>query len=170
MSGLRRWDRQIAQQLTFRLHYPLDVCCGVGYHAGMDTNYTSITTHVGGLRCQSRFDSSGATFVTDVDSAMGGQGIYPSPAQMLACSVASCMLSMIAYTGAQKEFETEGISIEAGYESSGKGITALNFNITVPVATSPVVRRFMEAAANNCPVGNALAAEVEKRIHWHWAE
>ncbi len=136
----------------------------------MDTNYTSTTTHVGGLRCQSRFETSGTAFATDVDSAMGGQGIYPSPAQMLACSVASCMLSMIAYTGAQKEFETEGITIKAGYESSGKGITALNFDITVPTATSPVVRRFMEAAVKSCPVGNAISPEVEKRIHWHWAE
>ncbi len=133
-------------------------------------NYTSTTTHVGGMRCQSRFAHSGATFATDVDSTLGGQGTYPSPGEMLACCVASCMLSMIAYTGAQKEFETEGISINAGYESSGKGITALVFDITVPSPTSPTVRRFMEAAVKNCPVGNAISPEVEKRISWHWAE
>ncbi len=136
----------------------------------MDTHYTSITTLAGGMRCQSRFTSSGATFATDVDATLGGQGIYPSPGEMLACCVASCMLSMIAYTGAQKEFVTEGITIKAGYESSGKGITALNIDITVPVACSPVVRRFMEAAVKNCPVGNAISPEVEKRISWHWAE
>ncbi len=136
----------------------------------MDINYTSTTTHVGGLRCQSRFFSSGAPFAPDIDSALGGQGIYPSPGEMLACCVASCMLSMIAYTGAQKEFETEGITIKAGYEASGKGITALKFDIAVPVVTSPAVRRFMEAAVKNCPVGNAIAPEVEKRIHWQWAE
>ncbi len=136
----------------------------------MDTHDTSTTTHVGGMRCQSRFESSGVTFATDVDATLGGQGIYPSPGEMLACAVASCMLSMIAYTGAQKEFETEGIVIKAGYESSSKGIAALVFDIHVPVKTSPAVRRFMEAAVKSCPVGNAISAEVEKRISWHWAE
>ncbi len=126
-----------------------------------------MTTHVGGLRCQSRFTLSGATFATDVDSTLGGQGTYPSPGEMLACCVASCMLSMIAYTGAQKEFETVGISIKAGYESSGHGITALLFEISVPMPTSPVVRRMMEAAVNHCPVGKAVLPE--KRITWNFA-
>ncbi len=136
----------------------------------MDTKYTSTTTHVGGMRCQSRFVTSGATFATDVDSTLGGQGTYPSPGEMLACCVASCMLSMIAYTGAQKEFEAEGISIRAGYEASGEGICALLFDIEVPMPTSPAVRRFMEAAVKNCPVGRAISPQVEKRITWHWAE
>ncbi len=134
----------------------------------MDIHYTSTTTHVGSLRCQSRFAHSGSTFATDVDATLGGQGIYPSPGEMLACCVASCMLSMIAYTGAQKEFETEGITIKAGYEASGKGITALLFDISVPTPCSPAVRRFMEAAVKSCPVGNAIAPQVEKRICWHW--
>ncbi len=136
----------------------------------MDTHYTSTTTHVGGMRCQSRFTSSGATFATDVDATQGGQGIYPSPGQMLACTVASCMLSMIAYTGAQKEFVTEGISINAACEAAGKGISALVFEISVPVATSSTVRRMMESAVKNCPVGKAIAPEVEKRICWKWAD
>ncbi len=134
----------------------------------MDTHFTSTTTHVGGLRCQSRFVSSGATFATDVDSALGGQGTYPSPGEMLSCCVASCMLSMIAWTGAQKEFETDGISINAGYEASSEGITALLFDISVPMAANPATRRFMEAAVNNCPVGKAISPQVEKRITWHW--
>ncbi len=136
----------------------------------MDTAYTSTTTHVGSLRCQSRFTLSGTSFATDVDSSLGGQGIYPSPGEMLACCVASCMLSMIAYTGTQKEFETEGITIMAACEASGKGITALVFDITVPMSTSPMVRRFMESAVKNCPVGGAISPQVEKRFIWHWAE
>ncbi len=136
----------------------------------MDTHYTSTTTHVGSLRCQSRFAPSGASFVTDVAASLGGKGENPSPGEMLACTVASCMLSMIAYTGTQKDFVTEGITIKAGYESSAKGISALVFDIEVPVSASPVVRRMMESAVKGCPVGKALAPEVEKRITWHWAD
>ncbi len=136
----------------------------------MDIVFSSTTTHVGGMRCQSRFESSGITFATDVAASLGGQGINPSPGEMLACCVASCMLSMIAYTGARKGFETEGVTILAGYESGTGGISALLFDITVPMQTTPVVRRMMEAAVKNCPVGAALSAQVEKRVDWHWAE
>ncbi len=135
----------------------------------MENHYTSTTTLAGGMRCQSRFNSSGIEFATDVDAALGGQGIYPSPGQMLACCVASCMLSMIAYTGAQKGFETEGICIHAGYESGASGITALVFEIEVPMESTPIARRMMEAAVKNCPVGKSIAPEVEKRIIWRFA-
>ncbi len=136
----------------------------------MNTNLTSTTTHVGGMRCQSRFTSSGATFATDVDATLGGQGIYPTPGEMLACCVASCMLSMLAYTGTKKNFATDGVSIDAGYVAEPRGITELKFEIHVPMATTPTVRRFMEAAVQNCPVGNAIAHQVHKSIHWHWAD
>ncbi len=136
----------------------------------MDTDYTSTTTHIGGMRCMSRFDASDSTFSTDVAAELGGQGACPSPGEMLAASVASCMLSMIAYSGSQKNFDTEGVQIKAGYESGPKGISALVFEISVPMPTTPVQRRVMEAAVKNCPVGNAIATHVEKRITWHWAE
>ncbi len=136
----------------------------------MDTHYTSCTTHVGGLRCQSRFTSSDVTFATDVPTALGGQGLYPAPGEMLACCVASCMLSMMAYTGARKGFETEGISINAVCEEGGKGISAIQFDIIVPMPTTPQQRRALESAATHCPVGAALSPQVEKRLSWHWAE
>lgn len=100
---------------------------------------------------------------------MGGKGEYPSPAAMMAASVASCMLSMIALTGQNKGVETKGISIASDYESNEKGqITALVFDITVPHEVTSVARRMMEAAAKNCPVGAIIDSSVEKRINWNW--
>lgn len=132
---------------------------------------TTVTIHDGGMRCCTVWEPSGQEFRTDVAAAIGGLGEYPTPAAMMAASVASCMLSMIAWTGKNKNFETKGILIESGYESNERGqIVALTFLITVPFSVSPAVRKMMEGAVVHCPVGAIISSEVEKKISWDWAE
>lgn len=134
------------------------------------SNYTSTTEHRGNMRCVTQFSQGEATFITDVGSALGGQGEQPSPAQMLAAAVASCMASMMAFMGARRELKTDDISIAAGYEEGKSGITALNFCITVPHPTTPAERAVLEAAVKNCPVGAAIAPTVAKNITWKWTD
>lgn len=123
------------------------------------------------MRCRTEFHSpSHASLCTDVSASEGGLGEEPSPGDALAAVVASCMLSMIAHTGAKKGFETTGICIKAACGEGKQGIGSLDFDITVPVKTSPLERRLMEAAVANCPVGNSLHPDIPKRITWHWAE
>ncbi|MBE6415242.1 MAG: OsmC family protein [Akkermansiaceae bacterium] len=134
------------------------------------SNYTSTTVHEGSMRCVTNFPQGDAKFTTDVGSALGGRGEQPSPAQLLAAAVASCMASMMAFMGARRELNTSGISIEAGYEEGKNGITALNFHITVPHPTTSAERAVLEASVKGCPVGAAIAPTVEKKISWTWAE
>lgn len=134
------------------------------------SNYTSTTVHEGSMRCITNFPQGKAVFTTDVGSALGGLGEQPSPAQMLAASVASCMASMIAFMGGRRGINTAGIAIEAGYEEGKNGITTLNFHITVPNPTTAGERSVLEAAAKGCPVGAAIAPTVEKKISWTWVE
>ena len=134
------------------------------------SNYTSTTVTEGTLRCRSSFPQGNAVFTTDVGTALGGRGDLPSPAQLLAAAVASCMASMIDYLGSRRGINTVGISIEAGYEEGKNGISALNFHISVPHPTSPAERAVLETAVKNCPVGAAISPSVEKKISWSWAE
>lgn len=133
------------------------------------SNYTAKTVHEGGMRCRSEFTQGNAVFTTDVASALGGRGEQPSPAAMLAATVASCMGSMMAYLGARRDIDTTGISIESGYEEGKNGLSALLFHITVPQAVDEAGRSVLEAAVKGCPVGAAIAPTVEKKISWTWA-
>ncbi|MBQ1960961.1 MAG: OsmC family protein [Akkermansia sp.] len=134
------------------------------------SNYTSTTEHQGSMRCATQFPQGNAVFTTDVGSALGGLGEQPSPAQMLAAAVASCMASMMAFMGARRGLQTTGIRIAAGYEEGKNGISALNFSITVPHPTTAAERAVLEAAVKNCPVGAAIAPSVAKNISWTWAD
>ena len=134
-------------------------------------DYTSATTLETGMRCHTEFYNATRTrVVTDVDAAMGGLGEQPSPGDLLAATVASCMLSMVAYTGKRKGFETAGICIQAACGEGAQGVGSLHFDITVPMPTQPQQRRLMEAAVASCPVGNSLHPDIPKVLHWHWAQ
>lgn len=138
---------------------------------GHDTPiYTSDTVHQGDMRCHTVFTTCEGEAMTDIPQALGGIGEYPAPAQMLAACVASCMLSMIAYTGRNKGFETNGIGIRAAAVERNNGISALLFDIHVPVPTTPEARRYMKGAVASCPVGRSISEDIRKEIHWNWSD
>ena len=107
------------------------------------SEYTSTTVHEGSMRCRTEFTQGNAVFTTDVGTALGGKGEQPSPAR---------------------------ISIASGYEEGKNGLSALIFHITVPHATTAEERSVLEAAVKGCPIGAAIAATVEKKISWTWAD
>lgn len=134
-------------------------------------DYTSATTHEGGMRCCTEYRvPAHAHCCTDVGAELGGKGEQPSPGDMLAAAVASCMLSMVAYTGTKKGFDTRGICIRAACGEGARGVGSLHFRISVPSRTTPLERRLIESAVANCPVGNSLHPDIPKEIIWEWAE
>ena len=123
------------------------------------------------MRCRTVFTCPAHTEMhTDVAADEGGQGQYPNPGETLAAVVASCMLSMVAHTGEKKGFDTKGISIAASCGEGPQGIGSLHLEISVPMKTTPLERRFIEAAVANCPVGNSLHPDIPKHFTWIWAE
>lgn len=134
-----------------------------------DILYTSRTENIGGMRCHTDYMEKKGEFTTDVPTAIGGRGEFPSPGAMLASCVASCMLSMISYKGQSHGADATGICILAAAEEGANGLVAMHFDIRVPVAVTLEQRKIMEAAALACPVGKAIRPDIAKHIHWHWA-
>ena len=108
------------------------------------SEYTSTTVHEGSMRCVSTFPQGNAVFTTDVGAALGGKGEQPSPAQLLAAAVASCMASMMAFMGARRHLNTEGVRIEAGYEEGKITVEAGKETITFEKSQVALVRLRVE--------------------------
>lgn len=124
----------------------------------------------GQMRCHTTFTPGEATFITDVPESLGGRGEFPSPAAMLAATLASCMMSMLAYTGHVKGFDTDGISIKARCHEDKNGIRSFELRISVPMNPDQHVRALMEAAVRSCPVAHALNPNIGKNITWVYAD
>lgn len=135
------------------------------------SQFTSISMLTGRMRCHSSFNGVATSFVvTDVPARLGGRGEHPTPAALLAAALASCMLSMLAYTGTQKGFDTSGISARACCHEDSHGISAFELLFSVPMNTSPRVRFFMESAVRSCPVARAMHPDIPKNITWVYAD
>lgn len=129
--------------------------------------YTSSTTHTGEGRCETAFASSQACISTDTAVAHGGKGEFPTPPALLAASVASCMLSMMAYHGRQHKFDTKGIRIDAAAEEVNGKLTALHCCIHLPEGICADTQKKLEEAVAHCPLAGALAPGIAKHISWH---
>lgn len=134
------------------------------------TPSSSYTVILDDMRTHNILAQGTTTWNTDVPKALGGLGVYPSPAAILSASLASCMLSMIAFTGKRKGFETNGISITAAYQEDNRGIQAIHIHITVPIPSSAEIRALLETCVRTCPVSRALHPDIRKIISWTYAD
>lgn len=122
------------------------------------------------MRCMTTFTHCDCTFNTDVPQAFGGEGQYVSPADMLAATVASCMLSMAGLTGKKHGFDTEGITAEAACTEENGQLSALCVTINVPKQLTEKEKQALQTAVAHCPVGNALNDRIHKDIRWTFAD
>lgn len=133
-------------------------------------NHTSVTTHLGDMRCHTTFIPSDAEFTTDVATAAGGRGEMPTPGDMLAATLASCMLSMVAYSGRQHGFETAGISIRAACGEGTRGVGSFELEVNIPFPLDRYALRHIEKAVDHCPVATSLHPDIPKNITWNLCE
>lgn len=133
-------------------------------------NNTSTTTLDAKMRCRTEFHPCGCTIHTDVPKVYGGEGHYAAPGDLLAATVASCMLSMMALTGRKHGMSTDGMTASACCEEANGRIQALHLEFCVPGTLTAEQKTLLQQCTENCPVGNALSDKVQKHITWKCCE
>lgn len=114
---------------------------------------------------------SGAELVTELPKDLGGSGKAFSPTDLLAVSLASCMLTLMGITAKKMGFNLEGTTavVEKIMVSDPKRrIGKLVVRIRCPHAASSTVREKLEEAALNCPVHVSLHHNVKKEVDFLW--
>lgn len=117
----------------------------------------------GGLRTQAVHTPSGATLVTDAPTDNHGKGQAFSPTDLLATSLATCILTTMGIVA-----ERNGIDFSTAYFEVTKEMTTtpprrvakLTLRITMPASLSPESRTRLEAVAKTCPVHHSLHPDV----------
>ena len=131
--------------------------------------YTSRTELRDKMRCCTRMMTArGSEFCTDVAQKLGGRGEMPTPGEMLAATVASCMMSMLAFTAMKKNIPMQDASISAACGEGKSGIGILHFHLRLPHVRDEEHKRILQACISACPVGNAIRPEIEKEMVWQW--
>ena len=128
------------------------------------------TTYLGGLRTEATHLQSGTTILTDAPVDNRGKGEAFSPTDLLAESLAGCILTTMAIAA-----DTHGIDIDnttaevtkimaANPRRVAEVIVALKF----PKTYSEKEVKILELAATTCPVAISLHPDVKKTIDFGW--
>ncbi|MEX1001978.1 MAG: OsmC family protein [Crocinitomicaceae bacterium] len=128
----------------------------------MNKNYE--VKYKGGLRCLSVHLKSGSTIETDAPVDNNGKGEKFSPTDLLAVSLATCMLTVIGIYFKNKGKEISEITTEVQKKmvSDPRRIAAIEINFDFGKNDfSKTEYEKIKSVADNCPVANSLSKDIE---------
>jgi putative redox protein len=128
------------------------------------------TTYLGGLRTEATHLQSGTKIITDAPTDNKGKGEAFSPTDLLAESLAGCMLTTMGIAADTHGIDMDGTQCEvtkvmaANPRRVAEVITILKF----PKSYTDKEKTILEHAARYCPVAVSLHPDVVKTIDFGW--
>lgn len=112
-----------------------------------------------------------ASLVTDAPKAISGLGELFCPTDLLAISIASCMLTMMGHKAKELKVDLEGSHLQLTKEMQVAPIRRLKLigmEFFFPKAFSTIITKQLTQAAEKCPVVHSLHPEIQKKMIYHW--
>jgi len=127
-------------------------------------------SYLGNLNCEAIHVQSGGILRTDAPLDHCGKGESFSPTDLLAASLGTCLLTIMAIKAKSKGFDLEGIYLNIEKlmtQNSERKIKELIINIFIPKRTFNKNIDFLKKASEDCPVTRNLSQEIDIKIFWH---
>jgi len=127
-------------------------------------------SYLGNLNCEAIHIQSGSLIRTDAPLDHCGKGENFSPTDLLATSLGTCLLTIMAIKAKSKGFELEGIYLNIEKlmtQNSERKIKELIVDIFFPERASNETKNFLKKASEDCPVTRNLSHEIDIKISWH---
>ncbi|MBC8345582.1 MAG: OsmC family protein [Candidatus Marinimicrobia bacterium] len=130
----------------------------------------STVEYFGDLRTEAVHLDSGERIITDAPKDNEGKGEAFSPTDLVATSLASCMITIMGIKANQHDINIIGTKAEIVKEMAAdpRRIQTININIYFPQLYSKKEQQLLERSAFTCPVINSLGQDVNKIITFHY--
>lgn len=134
--------------------------------------HTSETNYLGGLRCLSTHLQSGSEIVTDAPTDNEGRGEAFSPTDLLATSLASCMITLMGIKGGKKNIELGSVRAETTkiMAANPRRVSEIHIRLIFPREYSIEDKQILEEAALNCPVAKSIHPGILQKITFTYGE
>ena len=123
----------------------------------------------GQLRCEATHHGSGAVLMTDAPLDNAGKGEEFSPTDLLATSVATCMLTIMGITARSRNWSIEGSTADVDKQMSQSGprrVERLRVHLNLPEHLSEEQRTLLQRVAEQCPVKRSLDPLIQLELIW----
>ena len=127
--------------------------------------------YLGDLRTECTHLESGVKILTDAPKDNEGKGMAFSPTDLLAVSVASCMITIMGIAAKKVGFDFSEATAEVEKEmvsAPKRRVGKLIIRIRCPHLPSPQIREKLEQAAIQCPVHASLHPDIKQEIDFVW--
>jgi uncharacterized OsmC-like protein len=131
---------------------------------------TSKITYVGDLRTTSVHLQSGTEILSDAPTDNHGKGEAFSPTDLVANSLGTCMVSIMAIKSKDLALDLVGSTVEITkiMQSEPRKIAKIIAVLNMSVAGDDKSRTILERAAMTCPVFLSLHPDIEKDVTFNW--
>ena len=126
-------------------------------------------TYIGDLKCEAKHLQSGKLIKTDAPLDHCGKGENFSPTDLLATSLGSCLLTIMAIKARSNGWELENISLDIEKimtKNQERKIDKLIINIYIADDLSNEKLNFIKNASKDCPVTRNLSDSLVIQINW----
>lgn len=124
----------------------------------------------GNLRCESIHNPSGAVLITDAPVDNHGKGESFSPTDLLATSLATCIITVMSIQAKVWKLDLKGLKFKVSKEmgSDPRKIDKITIDLFMPFEVSEKDQERLHKAAETCPVHYSLHSDVQKEVIFHW--
>ena len=120
-------------------------------------------TYDGDLRCTAIHGPSGMQLITDAPVDNKGKGESFSPTDLLATSMLTCVMTIVAIRADSKGIDVSGMngSIEKSMAANPRRIAKLEVTVNLPSDISMDDRAWLITEGCNCPVCVSVSESME---------
>ena len=132
---------------------------------------TSTVVYNGGLRTTCTHLKSGSSFETDAPTDNHGKGERFSPTDLLATSLANCMITTMGIKAQAMGVELAGVKIDVLkiMRSDPRRVGGIELTFHFPDTlknTDEKTKTILKNTGNTCPVQLSLHPDVEVKVDW----
>tara|TARA_B100000767_G_scaffold264538_1_gene279556 strand:- start:860 stop:1258 length:399 start_codon:yes stop_codon:yes gene_type:complete len=120
-------------------------------------------TYDGNLRCSATHGPSGAKLITDAPADNMGKGESFSPTDLLATSMLTCIMTIVAIRADSKEIDVAGMtgSVEKSMAANPRRVSKLEIIVNLPSNLNMDDRAWLITEGCNCPVCMSVSESME---------
>jgi putative redox protein len=134
---------------------------------------TSKVVYTGNLRTEATHIKSGDAIITDAPVDNNGKGEAFSPTDLMATSLASCMMTIMGITARNHDIDIDATSAEITkiMGESPRRVIGIDVKLIMPPkAYDQKQKSLLKHAAENCPVMKSIHPDIEVNLDMVWYE
>lgn len=132
---------------------------------------TSTVVYEGDLRTTCTHLRSGNHFETDAPVDNNGKGERFSPTDLMATSLATCMITVMGIKARTMGFDLNGVKVEVEkiMKAEPRRVGGINLFFSFPEALRSVdekTKQILKHTGNTCPVQHSIHPAIEVKVDW----